>query len=203
VPEGFIAPYAESLCQIPLCSSLINGDGPVIPFPLYLTRLIFLYIIQSKYITGLSIRGPMPQIHRYEFVVPREAEDRNGHVNNVEYLRWMQDAAMRHSDTSGCTAATNAVGATWVVRSHKIVYLKPAFAGDRVVVCTWVASLRRVQSLRRYKVFRQTDGALLAQGETEWVFVDARKGSLRSIPRDVKTAFEVLPEGQEKNIFES
>jgi len=39
----------------------------------------------------------MPQIYRHELVVPREAEDQNGHVNNVEYLRWMQDAAMRHS----------------------------------------------------------------------------------------------------------
>lgn len=145
----------------------------------------------------------MSPIFRYELLVPKEAEDFNGHVNNVEYLRWMQDAAMRHSEASGCTGATNAVGATWVVRTHKIVYLKPAFAGDRVVVCTWVASLRRVQSLRKYKIFRQADGALLAHGETEWVFVDAQKGSLRSIPRDVKAAFEVLPEGQEGDIFES
>ena len=145
----------------------------------------------------------MSPVFRYELLVPDEAEDINGHVNNVEYLRWMQDAAMRHSAASGCTGATNAAGATWVVRTHKIVYLKPAFAGDRVVVCTWVVNLRRVQSLRRYKIFRQADGALLARGETEWVFVDAQKGSLRSIPRDVKDSFEVLPEGEEVDISES
>ncbi len=72
----------------------------------------------------------MQQIHRYELLVPKEAEDQNGHVNNVEYLRWMQDAAMQHSEITGCTAATNAAGATWVVRTHKIEYFKPAFAGD-------------------------------------------------------------------------
>ncbi len=145
----------------------------------------------------------MSPIFHYELLVPKEAEDQNGHVNNVEYLRWMQDAAIRHSEASGCTGATTAIGATWVVRAHKIVYLKPAFAGDRVVVCTWVASLRRVQSLRKYKIFRKDDRALLAHGETEWVFVDAQKGTLRSIPRDVKDSFEVLPEGKEVDLIRS
>ena len=139
----------------------------------------------------------MHPIYRYEITVPKEAEDQNGHVNNIEYLRWMQDAAMQHSEKTGCTQATAAAGATWVVRTHKIVYLKPAFAGDRVLVCTWVASLRRVQSLRRYKILRQADRALLAHGETEWIFVDAQKGTLRSIPQDVKAAFEILTEEKE------
>lgn len=144
----------------------------------------------------------MPQIYRYELVVPQEAEDQNGHVNNVEYLRWMQDAAMRHSETTGCTQATNEAGATWVVRTHKIEYLKPAFAGDRIVVVTWVSDFRRVQSLRKYRIIRPADKALLAEGETNWVFVDAQKGSLRSIPKDVKAKFELLTELRESEMFD-
>jgi YbgC/YbaW family acyl-CoA thioester hydrolase len=93
----------------------------------------------------------MQQIHRYELLVPKEAEDQNGHVNNVEYLRWMQDAAMQHSEITGCTAATNAVGATWVVRTHKIEYFKPAFAGDRVVIVTWIADFRACSLCANYK----------------------------------------------------
>lgn len=144
----------------------------------------------------------MQQIHRYELLVPKEAEDQNGHVNNVEYLRWMQDAAMQHSEITGCTAATNAAGATWVVRTHKIEYFKPAFAGDRVVIVTWIADFRRVQSLRKYKIIRPADDALLAEGETNWVFVDVHKGTLRSIPREVKAAFELLPREKEAEIPE-
>ncbi|MFO7569039.1 MAG: acyl-CoA thioesterase [Smithellaceae bacterium] len=139
--------------------------------------------------------------YRYEITVPKEAEDQNGHVNNVEYLRWMQDAAMQHSQTCGCTANTNAVGATWVVRLHKIEYLKPAFAGDRVVVLTWVSNFRRVLSLRKYKIVRPADNAVLAEGETDWVFVDAEKGTLRSIPQTVKATFELLPEDQESTVL--
>jgi acyl-CoA thioester hydrolase len=139
----------------------------------------------------------MQKIYRYEFTVPVAAEDQNGHVNNVEYLRWMQDAAMKHSETVGCTQATEAAGATWVVRTHKIEYFKPAYAGDRIVVETWVADFRRVQSLRKYKILRLSDMVLLAEGETNWVFVDAQKGSLRSIPEEVRATFEPLPKATE------
>ncbi len=143
----------------------------------------------------------MQQIYRHELTVPQEAEDKNGHVNNVEYLRWMQDAAMKHSETVGCTQATNAVGATWVVRTHKIEYLKPASAGDRVAVVTWVSNYRRVLSLRKYRIYRPTDRALLAEGETDWVFVDAQKGTLRSIPKEVRVTFEPLPEDSQAEAF--
>ncbi|MHB8138647.1 MAG: acyl-CoA thioesterase [Smithellaceae bacterium] len=145
----------------------------------------------------------MQPIYRYEFTVPEEAEDQNGHVNNVEYLRWMQDAAMKHSDTVGCSQATEAAGATWVVRAHKIEYFKPAFAGDRIVVETWIADFRRVQSLRKYKILRPADKAVLAEGETNWVFVDAQKGTLRSIPGAVKATFEPLPKEIQLDITES
>ena len=143
----------------------------------------------------------MQQIYRHELTVLKEAEDQNGHVNNIEYLRWMQDAAMQHSETAGCTQATNAIGATWVVRMHKIEYLKPAFAGDRVTVLTWVVNFRRVLSLRKYRIIRPADKALLAEGETDWVFVDAKKGTMRSIPKEVKATFELLPEDREAEAF--
>ncbi len=38
----------------------------------------------------------MPGIHRYDFSVPEDVVDENGHVNNVVYLQWLQDAAVAH-----------------------------------------------------------------------------------------------------------
>jgi acyl-CoA thioester hydrolase len=143
----------------------------------------------------------MSQIYRYNIIVADDAEDLNGHVNNIEYLRWMQNAALLHSDSLGCTRATKAVGATWVVRTHRIEYFRPAFAGDDVSVLTWVANVRRVQSLRKYKVIRRKDNALLAEGLTDWIFVDAQSGKLRSIPRDIKALFAVVTEENEDEIL--
>ena len=140
----------------------------------------------------------MPQIYRYELTVTEDALDENGHVNNVEYLRWMLDAAVAHSGSQGCTRATKDYGATWVVRTHRLEYLIPAFAGDHVCILTWVSNFRRVQSLRKYKVIRLEDNAVLAEGETNCVFINAANGQLRSIPKNVMAPFELLSEDKEK-----
>ena len=143
----------------------------------------------------------MPQIYQYKLTVPDHAVDINGHVNNIEYLRWMQDAAVLHSDIQGCTQATIDAGATWVVRTHYIEYLRPAFAGENIVVWTWVSNIRRVQSLRKYRIIRTDDSTVLVEGETNWVFVDARTGRLRSIPKDVLLLFDILPKEAEEQIL--
>lgn len=135
-------------------------------------------------------------IYRHEFTVSPDAMDQNGHVNNVQYVQWMQDVAILHCDTSGGTEATQAANATWVARSHKIEYLKPAFEHEVVLALTWVVDFRRVRSLRRYRFLRKTDNILLAQGETDWVFVDAESGRPRKIPLEVSQCFQLLPEDE-------
>jgi len=136
----------------------------------------------------------MQAIYRHRFIVGPEAIDANGHVNNVVYVQWMQDVAVRHADAAGCTDATRRIGATWVARSHRIEYLSPAFADDEIEALTWVASFRKVRSLRRYQFVRITDNVTLAQGETDWVFMDLRSGRPRSIPEAVSAAFVLLPD---------
>lgn len=136
-------------------------------------------------------------IHRHTLVVGRKALDLNGHVNNVQYVQWMQDAAVEHSDRVGCTRLTREAGAMWVARSHTIEYLRPAFQGERITVLTWISNWRKVRSLRKYRFVREADGALLARGETDWVFVDATSGRPRNIPDEVAGVFALVPPDQE------
>jgi acyl-CoA thioester hydrolase len=138
--------------------------------------------------------SPADPIYRYEFIVPESALDENGHVNNVQYVQWMQDAAVRHYESIGGVTPTQALGASWVVRSHNIEYLRPAFSGDRIEVQTWVVDIRRVRSLRRYRFLRLSDGKLLVKGETDWVFVDAKTGVPRPIPEEISRIFTLLPD---------
>lgn len=139
----------------------------------------------------------MIRVYRHEFRVPKDTVDQNGHVNNVAYIQWMQDAAVCHSDAAGCTKATFEMGSTWVIRSHRIEYRRPAFADDHIVVLTWVSNFRKARSLRKYKFLRATDGVVLAKGETDWVFVDAKSGRPRAIPDHVAGAFELIPPDEE------
>ena len=138
-------------------------------------------------------------IYREDLVVPKDVIDANGHVNNVAYVQWMQDIAVRHFSSIRGVELMRSVGGTWVARSHRIEYLRPAFAGDRIEVRTWVADLRRVASHRRYEFVRPSDGTTLARGETDWVFVDGTTGRPRAIPATIRRAFAAVSDGEEKD----
>ena len=127
-------------------------------------------------------------------MVPPGAIDANRHVNNVVFVQWMQDVATRHFEAMGGAEPMRRAGATWVVRSHTIEYLGPAFAGERLRVSTWVVNFSRVRSRRRYRFARLADGKLLVRGETDWVLVNAATGRPCSIPVEIQRAFVLVEE---------
>lgn len=139
---------------------------------------------------------PISNIYSKTFNIPSNAIDENGHVNNVAYVQWMQDIAVEHYESIGGTNPMQLVGATWVVREHRIEYLLPAFAGEEIEIKTWVENIRRVRSLRKYEFIRKTDGKTLVRGETDWVFVDLQTGAPRAIPDEVS---KVFAEAQDKS----
>lgn len=136
-------------------------------------------------------------VFQYTFTIPPEAIDENGHVNNVRYVQWMQDMAVRHYDFLGGIPPMRSLGATWVVRAHHIEYLAPAFEGNRIEARTWVVNVHQVRSLRRYEFLRKGDGVLLAKGDTEWVLVDTVTGRPRAIPESIASLFHLLPDGKD------
>ena len=140
----------------------------------------------------------MTAIYEYHHQVTDDEIDGLGHASNLAFVRWMQDAALAHSAYQGWdTERYYKLGAVWVVRSHHIEYLRPAFAGDPLVVQTWVSSFKRISSVRKYKMKRLTDGQPLAIAETNWVFVSQQQLAPRRIPPELSDAFELVPENQE------
>ncbi|NNC87385.1 MAG: acyl-CoA thioesterase [Akkermansiaceae bacterium] len=122
--------------------------------------------------------------------VPDEVIDENGHVNNVAYVQWMQDVAIRHFRALGGEEALGESGATWVARAHRIEYLRPAFAGDALEIATWIADVGRVSSKRCYEFFRAGEEKPLARGETDWVLVDIASGRPKRIPENLHALFK-------------
>jgi acyl-CoA thioester hydrolase len=131
------------------------------------------------------------RIYIRTFTIPTDAIDENGHVNNVAYVQWMQDIAVEHYEAIGGLNPMQLLGATWVVREHKVEYFIPAFAGEEIEIRTWVENVRRVRSLRKYEFVRKSDGKVLVRGETDWVFVNAETGAPRAIPEEVSRIFEI------------
>jgi acyl-CoA thioester hydrolase len=129
---------------------------------------------------------------RYAHVVSREEIDELGHAGNFHYVRWMQHAAVAHSTANGWPPERyRELGAGWVVRSHRITYLKPAFEGDALLIETWVENMKPATSLRRYEI-RRNDGALLARAETDWAFVNYATQKPVRVPAQVAGAFVSL-----------
>jgi len=139
----------------------------------------------------------MNPIYKFDIHVTTDVVDGNGHVNNVAYIQWLQDAAVRHAQATGCVQATAAMGASWVVRMHHIEYLAPAFAGDTLTMLTWVANFHKVRSLRKYKIIRAEDQTIVARAETDWVFVNAKTSRPLTIPDEIKDTLPLVSKEME------
>nr|WP_320011054.1 acyl-CoA thioesterase [uncultured Desulfobulbus sp.] len=126
-------------------------------------------------------------------VVPESAIDVNEHVNNVQYVQWMQDAAIDHSASLGWpTERFLSLGKTWIIRSHSIEYYHSAYAGQTIEVLTWVANFQKIRSLRKYKFIRPEDGVILAKAETLFIFCDLKTGRPITIPPEVQEAYLII-----------
>lgn len=137
-----------------------------------------------------------PVIYRYDLTVRPDAVDRNGHVNNVEYVRWMQDAAIAHARAAGGQALSDAEGWTWYVRSHQVEYLQPVFQDEEIAVLTWASDIRKTRALRKYLMVRVSEDKPVARGQTEWVAVDVGSGRPRPVPRGIIELFPAVPDDQ-------
>ena len=134
-------------------------------------------------------------IFTYSFSVPKNVIDENGHVNNVAYVQWMQDAAIRHAEA--LVDYIPPENATWYAREHRIEYLLPAFLGDELEVRTWLSEIKRVRAHRRYEFYRKSDGKMIAKGETDWVYVEIKTGKPIAIPAAALALFPILPDSSQ------
>jgi acyl-CoA thioester hydrolase len=117
--------------------------------------------------------------------------DSFGHVNNVVYVNYMQEAAIEASRDAGFGPVWyKERGVGWVIRQLSIRYYLPASYDDELEIKTWVSDVRRVQSTREYLMTRTVDGAPIARARANWVYLDLQTGQPARLPDQLKDAFE-------------
>lgn len=120
--------------------------------------------------------------------------DEMGHVNNVVYLRWVETIARAHSEALGFDFHRyQALNAAPVVHRHTITYHFPALPGDTVTVSTRIGRVAGVRAYRETRI--ETEDRLLAEAETEWVWVTPGTMRPTRIPPEVSLAFGYAPGG--------
>jgi acyl-CoA thioester hydrolase len=125
----------------------------------------------------------------FEIIVPVQPADidRQKHVNNTVYLRWVQDVATAHWDARAPAAVRETIG--WVVLRHEIDYKMPAGLGDEIVLRTWVGHATRVTFERFTEMRRRSDGEFVAKARTLWVPVTTTSGKPMRVPTEVRALF--------------
>lgn len=126
----------------------------------------------------------MPHIFFHPIKVLAEDIDELNHVNNIVYLRYVQDAAIGHWKTVPQEIASQII---WVARRHEIDYLKPAFLGEELVVKTWVDNFVGVKSIRHCEIMRGEE--VLARSLTHWIALDAQTFRPKRITEEVVQQF--------------
>ncbi len=127
----------------------------------------------------------------FELLIPVEPADIDelGHVNNVTYLRWVQEAAVAH--WRAAAPAADQAKLLWVVVRHEIDYLHPALAGDRIVARTWVGTATRMRFERHTELLRESDRRRLAQARTVWCPLDTQGGKPAAVSAEVRAVFSI------------
>jgi acyl-CoA thioester hydrolase len=137
----------------------------------------------------------MPRTYTRTFRVRYYECDAYGHLNSVNYLRYMQETAFDASADAGYDQQAYAsMNRYWLIRETSIEYLQPVYYNQEVEVKTWIADFRRVSSRRAYEFRLAETGALCARAYTDWVFLDATTQQPIGIPDRLIADF--YPEGK-------
>jgi acyl-CoA thioester hydrolase len=126
----------------------------------------------------------------YEFecqVKDNEIDDLN-HVNNINYLNWVQLAANKHWALLTNSKFDNQY--VWVVLRHEIDYISPAFLNEIITIKTWIGDSYGVKSDRFVEVHRNNE--LLTKAKTTWCLLDKKLMKPVRIPKEILQLLEEM-----------
>lgn len=115
----------------------------------------------------------------------------NGAAGHSAILHWFQEAAIAASSDAGYGLSEyDALGAVWVMRDMDVEFHVLPHYGEQIYIKTWVSDFRRIRSHREYLAHRASDGALVAAGRSEWIFVDRKTMMPRRLSAEMIASFE-------------
>jgi acyl-CoA thioester hydrolase len=127
-------------------------------------------------------------------VLLEQSSNEVDHVNNIEYIRWIDKGAQLHCDACGWTREQLLLSdIMWFVGRHEIDYRSEATSRDQLILSTWVEDIRRVKSNRTTLIHAiREKPILICQCKTLWVLVDIKTKRPSPVPREMATALDPL-----------
>lgn len=134
--------------------------------------------------------------YTYKVIVDSNSIDENNHVNNVKYLEWMQDAAMKHTVDSGVYEKTIDSIHKWFTKKNIIEYEGQSFLGDKLEIITWLSEIKNTSAVRKYIIYNARK--IIATGESIFIYFSLKEMKPIPIPNIVEKLVGVSKEAPNK-----
>ena len=139
----------------------------------------------------------MSTVFDLKITVQPEHIDVLGHVNNVVYLSWMQDAATAHIEALGLGLKEYLeLKHAMVAVEHHVQYRKAALQGEEIILRTWLNDINALYSFRQYAFYRPSDKAVLFMGNTQWACVEIATGRPKRMSPTFMQAYQPISEAE-------
>lgn len=133
----------------------------------------------------------LPDPYVIDIDVTADAIDAYQHVNNSEYLRWVEQISWAHSEALGLSLERyRTLDRAMVVHRHELDYLAPAFVGDQLTLATWIVECDgRFSLTRRFQLQRQQDHKILLNARTRFACIALSSGRPKRLPDEYQTIY--------------
>ncbi|WP_370895246.1 acyl-CoA thioesterase [Chryseobacterium gossypii] len=122
----------------------------------------------------------MSLIYEKQIHVTEEHIDQNKHVNNVQYVRWVEEIAGEHWDF--VKHKTDYPGDVWMLLDHHIQYKKQVYLGETVRIKTYPVDPEGVRQPRKVEFY--CNDQLVVDSRTLWVLVDKETQKVKRLESD-------------------
>ncbi len=119
--------------------------------------------------------------YSYTILVSENEIDELNHVNNMYYLKYVQNAAKVHWGKLSNQAIDKKY--VWVVLRHEIDYLFPAKLNDKLTVTTWIGRSYGVKSERFVEI--KKGNRTVVKAKTIWCLLSKKTMRPVRIPSEI------------------
>ena len=132
----------------------------------------------------MTVEWDLPQPFTLQLVVAHDEIDDYDHVNNAEYVRWLDRCAWAHSTALGVSIEDcKRIDRGMAVLRSELDYLSPAFLDDRVTVATWIVKNDgKLRVTRKFQIVAEHSGRTLVRATVEYVCLVLSSGRPSRMP---------------------
>jgi acyl-CoA thioester hydrolase len=122
----------------------------------------------------------MSLIYQKQIQVTEDHIDQNNHVNNVQYVSWVEEIAGEHWDF--VKDRTPYPEDIWMLLDHHIQYKKQVYLGDTITVKTYPKAPEGIKQPRKVEFY--CNDKLVVDSSTLWVLIDIETQKIKRLESD-------------------